>query len=91
MTIEHDDPQGEIRRAIRRRRRTLGLTQDDAAQLMKMSRVTYHRMERGNRRIRCTEFAMVCELYDCSIDELAGPHLAAGYRTAAKAILGAPA
>ena len=37
-----DDSQACIRSALRRRRRTLGLTQDDAATLLGMSRVSYH-------------------------------------------------
>ena len=41
-----DASQAGIRSAVRRRR-TLGLTQDDAANLLGMSRVTYHRIETG--------------------------------------------
>ena len=47
-----DDSQSCIRSALRRRRRALGLTQNDAANLLGMSRVTYHRIETGSRRIR---------------------------------------
>jgi DNA-binding XRE family transcriptional regulator len=47
-----DDAQACIRSALRRRRRTLGLTQEDAARVLGMSRMTYHRIETGARRIR---------------------------------------
>ena len=52
-----DDSQACIRSALRRRRRTLGLTQNDAANLLGMSRVSYHRIETGVRRIRFVEIA----------------------------------
>jgi len=38
-----DDAQASIRSALRRRRRTLGLTQEDTAGMLGMSRTTYPR------------------------------------------------
>jgi transcriptional regulator with XRE-family HTH domain len=84
-----DDSQACIRSALRRRRRTLGLTQDDAANLLSMSRVTYHRIETGSRRIRFVELAAICEAFNCHVGELVQDgQLASAYVHAAKAILG---
>src|SRR5487761_765598 len=65
-----DDPQGAIRSAIRRRRRTLGLTQEEAAALLRLSRLSYHRIESGRRRIRAAELAAICAAYNCHIGEI---------------------
>lgn len=84
-----DDSQACIRSALRRRRRTLGLTQDDAAGLLGMSRMTYHRIETGARRIRFAELAVICSAFNCHIGELVQDgQLATAYTHAAKAILG---
>jgi DNA-binding XRE family transcriptional regulator len=84
-----DDSQACIRSALRRRRRTLGLTQEDAASLLGMSRVTYHRIETGVRRIRFVEIAAICEAFNCHVGELVQDgQLASAYVHAAKAILG---
>jgi transcriptional regulator with XRE-family HTH domain len=78
-----DDTQSCIRSAPRRRRRTLGLTQEDAASM------TYHRIETGLRRIRLSELATICTAFNCHIGELVQDgHLANAYVLAAKAILG---
>jgi DNA-binding Xre family transcriptional regulator len=67
----------------------LGLTQDDAASLLGMSRVTYHRIETGVRRIRFIEIAAICEVFNCHVGELVHDgQLASAYVHAAKAILG---
>lgn len=65
-----DDPQSAIRSAIRRRRRTLGLTQEEAAELLGLGRLSYHRIESGRRRIRASELAAICAAYNCHIGEL---------------------
>lgn len=65
-----DDPQSAIRSAIRRRRRTLGLTQEEAAELLGLGRLSYHRIESGRRRIRAGELAAICAAYNCHIGEL---------------------
>jgi transcriptional regulator with XRE-family HTH domain len=83
------DSQACIRSALRRRRRTLGLTQEDAACLLGMSRMTYHRIETGGRRIRFNELAVICSAFNCHIGELVQDgELANAYTQAAKAILG---
>jgi DNA-binding XRE family transcriptional regulator len=84
-----DDSQACIRSALRRRRRTLGLTQNDAANLLGMSRVSYHRIETGVRRTRFVEIAAICEAFNCHVGELVQDgQLASAYVHAAKAILG---
>lgn len=84
-----DDAQISIRSALRRRRRTLGLTQQDAAVVLGISRMTYHRMETGSRRIRLSELATICAAFNCHVGELVQDgQLASAYATAAKAILG---
>ncbi len=80
-----DDSQASIRSALRRRRRTLGLTQDDAAMLLGMSRVSYHRIETGVRRIRFLEIAAICEAFNCHVGELVQDgQLASAYVHAAR-------
>jgi DNA-binding XRE family transcriptional regulator len=84
-----DDAQACIRSALRRRRRALGLTQEDAGDLLGMSRMTYHRIETGARRIRLSELAAICAAFQCHIGELVQDgQLASAYARAAKAILG---
>jgi DNA-binding XRE family transcriptional regulator len=84
-----EDSQACIRAALRRRRRTLGLTQDDTAALLGLSRMTYHRIETGIRRIRFAELAVICSAFNCHIGELVQDgELASAYTHAAKAILG---
>ncbi len=84
-----EDLQICIRSALRRRRRTLGLTQEDAARLLGVRRLTYHRIEAGPRRIRPAELAALCAAFRCQIGELVqdGP-LAAAFTLAAATILG---
>lgn len=87
-----EDNQACIRSALRRRRRTLGLTQDQAAQILGMPRLTYHRIESGARRIRFADFSVICEMYNCDIAELLqDSQLAAAYAYAGRTILGGAA
>jgi DNA-binding XRE family transcriptional regulator len=87
-----DDLQACIRSALRRRRRTLGLTQQEAAGLLGMKRLTYHRIETGERRIHFAELAAICEAFRCDIGELLQDgQLAAAFAHAARALLGEPA
>jgi DNA-binding XRE family transcriptional regulator len=65
-----EDLQACIRSALRRRRRSLGLTQADAARLLGLQRLTYHRIERGQRRIRFAELAALCAAFQCHVGEL---------------------
>jgi DNA-binding Xre family transcriptional regulator len=74
---------------VRRRRRILGLTQAAAARVLGMSRLSYHRIETGARRIRFTELAAICAAFNCHIGELVQDgQLATAFTKAAKAILG---
>jgi DNA-binding XRE family transcriptional regulator len=83
------DTQACIRSALRRRRRTLGLTQEAAGRILGMSRLTYHRIESGARHIHFTELAAICAAFNCHIGELVqDSQLANGFAYAAKAILG---
>jgi DNA-binding Xre family transcriptional regulator len=84
-----EDAQACIRSALRRRRRTLGLTQEAAARVLGMSRLTYHRIETGARHIDFTELARICASLNCHIGELVQDgQLANAFVYAAKAILG---
>lgn len=83
------DTQACIRSALRRRRRALGLTQQQAAQLLDMSRLTYHRIETGARHIHFAELAAICEVYNCHpVELLQDSQLAAAYARAATTLLG---
>ena len=84
-----DDAQACIRSALRRRRRTLGLTQETAARVLGMSRLTYHRIEIGRRHIQFAELAAICAAFNCHIGELVQDgQLATAFTYAAKALLG---
>jgi DNA-binding Xre family transcriptional regulator len=84
-----DDSQACIRTALRRRRHVLGLTQEDAAGILGMSRMTYHRIETGTRRIRFSELAAICAAFSCHVGELLQDgQLTNAYANAARAILG---
>jgi len=88
MRAAHDS-QACIRSALRRRRRTLGLTQHQAAGLLGMSRLTYHRIETGARHLHFADLAAICELYNCHpVELLQDSQLAAAYAHAATALLG---
>lgn len=84
---ERDDPQSCIRSALRRRRRALGLTQEATASLLGMTRLTYHRIETGTRRIHVADLAAICETFDCAPGELLQDgQLAAVFARAAAAL-----
>jgi DNA-binding XRE family transcriptional regulator len=84
-----EDAQACIRSALRRRRRVLGLTQEAAARVLGMSRLTYQRIETGRRHIHFTELAAICAAFRCHIGELLQDgQLANAFAYAAKAILG---
>ena len=83
------DAQACIRSTLRRRRRMLGLTQEAAAAVLGMSRLTYHRIETGRRHIHFTELAAICAAFNCHIGELVQDgQLANAFTYAAKALLG---
>lgn len=82
-----DDPQSCIRTALRRRRRALGLTQEAAADLLGMSRLTYHRIETGARHIHFNDLAAICEVFSCAPGELLqDSQLAAAFTRAARTL-----
>ena len=84
-----EDVQVCIRSALRRRRRALGLTQEAAASVLGMSRLTYQRIETGRRRIHFIELATICAAFNCHIGELVQDgQLANAFTYAAKALLG---
>ena len=88
MRRRDPDAQACVRSALRRRRRALGLTQQQAAQLLGLSRLAYHRIETGARHIRFADLSAICELYDCDPAELLQDgQLAAAYARAAKTLL----
>jgi transcriptional regulator with XRE-family HTH domain len=66
------DEQAAIRRAMRQRRRTLGLSQHETATLLGMSRLIYHRVETGARRIRFTELVAIGALFNLRAADLVG-------------------
>ena len=77
--------QADIRSAWRRRRRALGLTQEQAAQLLGMHRLAYHRIETGVRRIQFAELGEICAAFGCQIGDLVHDRqLAGAYVTIAK-------
>ena len=84
-----DDVQACIRSALRRRRRSLGLTQGDAARLLGVQRLVYHRIESGSRHIHFNEIAALCAAFRCPVGELLQDgELVAAYAHAARALLG---
>jgi len=67
----------------------LGLTQEAAAAILGMSRLTYHRIETGRRHIHFTELGVICAAFNCHIGELLqDSQLANAFIYAAKALLG---
>jgi DNA-binding XRE family transcriptional regulator len=88
-TDQSRDAQACIRSALRRRRRALGLTQEAAAAVLGMSRLTYHRIETGRRHIHFTELGAICAAFNWHIGELVQDgELAKAFAFAAKALLG---
>ena len=84
-----EDAQACIRSALRRRRRMLGLTQEAAARVLGMPRLTYHRIEIGRRHIQFSELAAICAAFNCHIGELVQDgQIAHAFTCAAKALLG---
>jgi len=68
----------------------LGLTQEAAAAVLGMSRLTYHRIEIGRPQVHFTELAKICAVFNCHIGELLQDgQLANAFIYAAKALLGA--
>ncbi len=67
----------------------MGLTQEAAARLLGMPRLTYHRIESGARHIHFADLAAICEMFHCAPGELLQDgQLAAAFARAATALLG---
>lgn len=61
-----------IGRRLRERRRALGMTQQQCAALIGMSRLSLTRIELGHRRIKLPELAAICEALGCPAEILLG-------------------
>jgi len=57
---------------VRERRRALGMTQEECAALIGMSRLSLTRIELGYRRLKLSELGTVCEALGCSAETLLG-------------------
>ena len=67
----------------------LGLTQEAAAAVLGMPRLTYHRIETGRRHIHFIELGAICAAFNCHIGELVQDgQLVNAVTYAAKALLG---
>jgi transcriptional regulator with XRE-family HTH domain len=67
-----DPTRARIGGRIRALRRALGMTQQEAAELLRVSRLTLTRMELGTRRITLLELGAICEILGCPAEELLG-------------------
>ena len=85
------DDQPDIRIALRRRRRAVVLTQEEAATLLGVQRLVYTRMENGPRRISWSELAALCAVLNCTISDLVHDESTAACITRATDILGGKA
>jgi transcriptional regulator with XRE-family HTH domain len=65
---------------MRQHRRALGMTQEQCAALIGMSRLSLTRIELGYRRVKLPELGAICETLGCSAEDLLGD---AGLATAA--------
>lgn len=54
------------------RRRSLGMTQQECAQLLGLPRLAVLRIERGYRRIRLPELERICDVVGCTAEDLLG-------------------
>jgi len=75
-----DTVRSRIGGRMREHRRALGMTQEQCAALIGMSRLSLTRVELGYRRIKLPELAAICEARGCSAEDLLGD---AGLATAA--------
>ena len=89
--MKPDDPQAHIRLFLRKRRRALGATQEQFAKALGLSRLSYHRIETGPRKIEIDLIKPMMSVLSCSLDELLGADLAASYRAVSIPTYGAGA
>ena len=74
------DLQAPIRLFVYTKRKTLGLTQAQMAEVLGMSRLSYHRMEMGERIVKFDDIGKLCDLFDCTVESMVGEDLASFYR-----------
>jgi transcriptional regulator with XRE-family HTH domain len=65
-----NDQQATLRRWLRDARARLGLTQRDVAAMLGMPLMTYHRLERGHRRIKPRESIEICRAFHRNPNDL---------------------
>jgi transcriptional regulator with XRE-family HTH domain len=65
-----DATRARIGNRMRQRRRALGMTQEQCAGLIGMSRLSLTRIELGYRRIKLPELAGICDALGCAPEEL---------------------
>lgn len=81
-----------IGRRMHERRRMLGMTQQQCADLLGISRLSVARIELGYRRIQLPELATICDILGCSAADLLGDDgLAAAAARNRDRLYGAPA
>lgn len=68
--IEADSFYEMLGRSIRSRRDALGLTQQDLAQRLNLSRTSVTNIERGRQRLLIDQFCMVAQILKCDYEEL---------------------
>jgi transcriptional regulator with XRE-family HTH domain len=68
----HDAMRARIGARVRERRRALGMTQEQCAALIGLSRLSLTRIELGYRRLKLSELGTVCETLGCSAEDLLG-------------------
>jgi transcriptional regulator with XRE-family HTH domain len=72
MTMTDSDKRQEIAVRLREARKLAGLSQGQAAILMKLHRPSVSEIEAGNRRVSAEELTRFASLYDVSIAYLTG-------------------
>jgi transcriptional regulator with XRE-family HTH domain len=78
------DEQSSIRTRLRLQRRELGLSQLQVADAIGFSRLIYHRIETGNRRVYFDDFAKLETIFD--LETILNPEQLKRYRSIANAL-----
>ena len=60
----------ELGTRLKKAREYLGLTQDDVAKLIGVSRVTITNIETGTRKVSAEELSKFSKIYGCTMEEL---------------------
>lgn len=66
------EPQRDARKRIRAHRQAIGLTQAEAADILGIGRLVYHRMESGARRLRYKDFCAISKAFGIPLQDLTG-------------------